>query len=86
LPPNHSSIGDTMFYIGLVYKNQGKYDEALSYLKQSLEPLPLSDSAIAVTLNTIGIVYFNQVYYLIHYFYFIGIAFKFKKINKSRKI
>ena len=49
-----------MFYIGLVYKNQGKYDEALSYLKQSLEPLPLSNSAIALTLNTIGIVYFNQ--------------------------
>ena len=63
-PAEPLSTGETLHNIGLVYKNQGKYDEALNYLNQSLEmkeqALPSNHSSKAATLNTIGIVYFNQ--------------------------
>ena len=67
-PSNPLSTGETLHNIGLVYKTQGKYDEALNYLNQSLEmkeqALPSNNSSKAATLNLIGIVYFNQGIFL----------------------
>jgi tetratricopeptide (TPR) repeat protein len=63
-PSNPLSTGETLHNIGLVYKNQGKYDEALNNLKQSLEmkeqALPSNNSLKAATLNLIGIVFYTQ--------------------------
>ena len=64
LRPNHSSLADILNLIGLVYKNQGKYEEALKYLNESLkvkkQAFPSNDSSIGHSFYNIGVVYYNQ--------------------------
>ena len=58
LPSNHPDIATSLNNIGLVYSDQGKYDEALEYYKRSLkiyeETLPSNHPDIATSLNNIG--------------------------------
>ena len=63
LPLNHYSTG-TLNNIGLVYKIQGKYEEELKYLNESLEmrkqALPSNDTSIVDSIFKIGLVYKDQ--------------------------
>jgi len=64
LPSNHPSIATTLHNIGLVFYNQGKYDQALKYYNESLviykQTLPSNHRDIANSLNSIGSVYNGQ--------------------------
>ena len=64
LPPNHPHISESLNDIGLVYTEQGKFEEALKYLHDSLEMdrelWPESHPDIAMGLHNIGSVLLKQ--------------------------
>ena len=64
-PSKDFLIADTNSNIGIVYYYQGKHEEALKYLNESLEickqTLPFNDSRIAQILNNIRLVYEKMV-------------------------
>ena len=65
---NLSSKANITNNMGIKYFKQGKYEEALSCYKQSInmmkQTLPPNDSSIAETLNNIVLVYLNQGKYI----------------------
>ena len=74
-PSDLSSTADTLNNIGLVYKSQGKYEEALKYLIESVEmkkqALPANDS--------IG----TNIYFIVFYLYIFLILYFSNSFNRT---